>query len=61
TAVFVGSILYKACVAVAIRFFDPQAMKFITAALFLVILIISMDRKQKVKSMTMGQKGDANA
>lgn len=49
TAVFVGAIIYKACVAAAIRFFEPQAMKLITAVLFLVILVISMERKQKKK------------
>lgn len=49
TAVLLGSILYKACVAVALRNFAPQAMKLITAVLFLVILIISMERKSKVK------------
>ena len=47
TAVIIGSVLYKACVAVAIRNFEPQDMKLITAALFLVVLIISMDRKKK--------------
>lgn len=49
TAVIIGSIICKACVAVAIRNFEPQAMKFITAVLFLVILVISMERKAKVK------------
>ncbi|MDO5590682.1 MAG: ABC transporter permease [Lachnospiraceae bacterium] len=49
TAVIIGSIIYKACVAVAIRNFEPQAMKLITAVLFLVILVISMERKAKVK------------
>ena len=44
-----GAIIYKACVAAAIRFFEPQAMKLITAVLFLVILVISMERKQKKK------------
>ena len=48
TAVLIGSVIYKACVAVAIKNFEPQAMKLITAVLFLVILIISMDRKAKV-------------
>lgn len=48
TAVLIGSVIYKACVAVALRNFEPQAMKLITAVLFLVILIISMDRKAKV-------------
>lgn len=48
-AVLIGSVIYKACVAVAIRNFEPQSMKLITAVLFLVILIISMDRKSKVK------------
>lgn len=49
TAVLIGSIVYKACVAAALRNFEPQAMKLITAVLFLVILIISMERKKKVK------------
>lgn len=48
TAVLIGSIIYKACVAVALRNFEPQAMKLITAVLFLIILIISMERKAKV-------------
>ena len=49
TAVIIGSIIYKACVAVAIRNFEPQAMKLITAVLFLIILVISMERKTTVK------------
>ncbi|MGC4018254.1 MAG: ABC transporter permease [Muricomes sp.] len=49
TAVIIGSIIYKACVAAALKFFEPQDMKLITAVLFLVILIIGMDRKKKVK------------
>ena len=61
TAVIIGSILYKGCVAIAIRFFDPQSMKLITAVLFLVILVISMERKQKAKGTAAGQKGGKNA
>ena len=49
TAVIIGSIIYKACVAVAIRNFEPHAMKLITAVLFLIILVISMERKTNVK------------
>ncbi|HBA64373.1 MAG TPA: ABC transporter permease [Lachnospiraceae bacterium] len=49
TAVIIGSILYKACVAIAIRNFEPQDMKLITAVLFLIVLVISMERKKKVK------------
>lgn len=48
TAVLIGSIIYKACVAAALRNFEPRAMKLITAVLFLLILIISMERKAKV-------------
>lgn len=48
TAVILGSIIYKACVAIALRNFAPQAMKLVTAVLFLVILIISRGRKTKV-------------
>ena len=50
TAVLIGSIIYKACVATALRSFEPQDMKLITAVLFLVILVISMERKKKVKT-----------
>lgn len=49
TAVLIGSVIYKACVAVALRNFEPQAMKLITAVLFLAILIVSRDRKGKVR------------
>ncbi len=49
TAVLAGSVIYKACVAVALRSFEPQAMKLITAVLFLIILVISMERRGKVR------------
>ncbi len=49
SAVLLGSILYKACVAIAIRQFEPKSMKLITAVLFLTILVLSMERKKKVK------------
>ena len=49
TAVLIGSVIYKACVAAALKFFEPQDMKLITAVLFLIILIIGMERKKKVK------------
>lgn len=49
TAVVIGSVLYKACTAVAMRNFEPQDMKLITAVLFLIVLLISMERKKKVK------------
>ena len=50
SAVLIGSVIYKACVAIALRSFEPQAMKLITAVLFLMILLISMERKKKVKA-----------
>lgn len=49
TAVLAGSIIYKACVAAALYSFEPQDMKLIMAVLFLIILLLSMDRKKKVK------------
>ena len=49
TAVIVGSIFYKACVALALEFAGATATKLITAVLFLLILIVSVDRKKKVK------------
>lgn len=50
SAVIVGSVLYKACTAIAMRNFEPRDMKLITAVLFLIVLIISMERKRKVKA-----------
>lgn len=50
TAVLAGSILYKACVAGAMAAgLDSQDMKLVTAVLFLLILVFSMERKKKVK------------
>ena len=49
TAVLLGSIIYKACVAAALKFFEPQDMKLITAVLFLAILIVGRERRKKVK------------
>ena len=49
TSVVVGSVIYKACVAAALKFFEPQDMKLITAVLFLVILVIGGERRKKVK------------
>lgn len=50
TAVIIGSIAYKACVATAIALGMPAIdMKLVTALLFLVILIVSMERNRKVK------------
>lgn len=49
SSVIIGSILYKACVALAMfAGISANAIKLITAVLFLLILVISMDRK-KVK------------
>ncbi|HCT64111.1 MAG TPA: ABC transporter permease [Lachnospiraceae bacterium] len=50
TAVLIGSIIYKGCVAFAIsRGLKANDMKLITSVLFLVIIVITMDRKRKVK------------
>ena len=50
TMVLIGSILYKACVSIAISFgLDAQDMKLITAVLFLAILVLSNTRKKKVR------------
>ncbi len=48
SAVLIGSVVYKACVAIALRNFEPQAMKLITAVLFLAILVLGMERRKKV-------------
>lgn len=54
TAVIIGSVLYKACVAFALRFASNTQQgttytKLITAILFLIILIISIEKKRRVK------------
>lgn len=49
TTVFFGVVIYKLCVGIAIKNFEPRDMKLITAVLFLVILLISTERKRKVK------------
>lgn len=49
SAVILGAIIYKACVAAALRWFPPQTLKLITAVLFLAILVLTMERKKKVK------------
>ncbi len=54
SAVIIGSLIYKACVAIAIHFLrNADDMKLITAVLFLIILVISMDKK--------GKRGDGRA
>lgn len=51
TAVIIGSIIYKACVALAIGAgMAASDLKLITAVLFLIILVISNDRKRRVKT-----------
>lgn len=51
TAVIFGAVIYKACVSLAIAFgMEPSDLKLITSLLFLVILIISYDRRRKVKA-----------
>ena len=49
TTVFFGAVIYKLCVGIAIKNFEPRDMKLITAVLFLVILLISTEIKRKVK------------
>lgn len=50
TAVIVGSIIYKLCVALAISAgMAASDLKLITAILFLGILVVSNDRKRRVK------------
>ena len=47
SSVLVGSVLYKGCVALAMfAGIDPNAIKLVTSVLFLIILVISMDRKK---------------
>ena len=49
TAVLVGSILYKVCIQAAMQLgFDPFMLKFITAALFLLVLVLSGRKGEKI-------------
>lgn len=51
SSVVIGSIIYKGCVALAIKLgFQSSDLKFITAALFLLILVLGYERKRKVKA-----------
>ena len=65
TAVIIGSIIYKACVSLALLLNDIHVnlgvirftisvtasdLKLITAILFLIILVLSASRGKKVKS-----------
>lgn len=50
TAVVLGSILYKGCVALALRLgLSPFDLKLVTAALLLIIIIASGQNRKKVK------------
>ena len=50
TASIVGSIIYKACVALALSLgLVPQDLKLVTAVLFLLILVLGGARRKKVK------------
>ena len=50
TAAIVGSIIYKACVALALSLgLVPQDLKLVTAVLFLLILVLGGAHRKKVK------------
>ena len=49
-AAIVGSIIYKACVALALSLgLVPQDLKLVPAVLFLLILVLGGARRKKVK------------
>lgn len=51
SSVIIGSILYKGCVALAIKLgFQSSDLKLITAALFLLILVIGNEHKRRGKA-----------
>ena len=54
SSVIIGSILYKACVALALRYMkvinlQSKDLKLVTSVLFLLILVIANERRKKVK------------
>lgn len=51
SSVIIGSLIYKGCVALAIRVgLEARDLKLVTAVLFLIILVLGNERKKKVKS-----------
>ena len=55
SSVVIGSVLYKACVALALRYMkvinlQSKDLKLVTSILFLIILIGAQERKKKVKT-----------
>jgi len=50
TAVLFGAVIYMACVALALKKCTPQDTKLITAALLLIVLVVSRGRRKKVKT-----------
>ena len=46
-SVLAGSVLYKGCISLALRFSDPRDLKLITAVLLLVALVVSRERNGK--------------
>ena len=50
TAVIAGSVLYKACISAAISMgLEANDLKLITSVLFLVILVVSTERRKRGK------------
>ena len=61
TSVVLGSIIYKGCVALALRLGLPSIdLKLITAVLFLIILVVSMDRTDRSKGRKIKENGCGN-
>ena len=57
TSVVIGSVIYKGCVALALKMGLPSTdLKMITAVLFLIILVICMDRNRAAKIRQQGGK-----
>ena len=51
TAVIAGSVIYKACISAAISLgMEANDLKLITSILFLIILVVSTERRKKVKA-----------
>lgn len=61
SSVILGSVLYKACVALAMYMgIDANAIKLITAVLFLIILVVSMERKGTNKKILISKDVNYN-
>ena len=58
TAVIIGSVVYTACVSIALNRFDASVKNLVTAVLFFVVLVLGqleIKRKKKKNAVSEGE------